>query len=92
LTWLLQVSSVSSSTDTIEKITISHFSGFITDMGIDTGPTYPSPLTPAGSITPTNVEHSADGNVLRWDFNQGTERSPPGNPQPSSRFRPTRPR
>jgi hypothetical protein len=72
LTWLLQVSNVQTSTDVIERITISHFSGFITDMGIDTGPNYPSPFSPVGTITPTSVERSADSNVLRWVFNGNT--------------------
>jgi MYXO-CTERM domain-containing protein len=72
LTWLLQVSNVHTSTDVIERITISHFGGFITDVGVDTGPNYPSPFTPVGTITPTSVERSSDGNVLRWVFNGNT--------------------
>jgi hypothetical protein len=71
LTWLLQVSSIQTSTDTIEKITIAHFSGWVTDMGIDTSTPYPTPYSATGTIAPTNVERSNDGNVLRWDFNQG---------------------
>ena len=73
LTWVVQVTSrpITQSPDIIARVNIGDFSQFQTDMGIETNTPPPGnpPFTGTGTVTPNNVERSATGSVLRWDFN-----------------------
>jgi hypothetical protein len=57
------VESNSSSTDTIERITMASFGSFLTDVGYSTGKG-----TPAGAVNPTTVDRSSNGVVIGFNF------------------------
>jgi hypothetical protein len=70
LTWVVQVTNHTATQDTLTRVTVSNFSGFITDLGYIQPPgTAPGMSNPSTGIVPSNVERSNNGSVLRWDFN-----------------------
>ncbi|MFN2582266.1 MAG: hypothetical protein ABR498_05945 [Candidatus Dormibacteria bacterium] len=71
LDWLVQVTSTNQSTQQIERVTVSDFSGWSIDLGVDSDTaTGPSQLRTNGTLAPNNVERSAgSGGILSWDFN-----------------------
>lgn len=75
LTWVVQVTNRppgpnQPAVDLISRVTIGNFSGFLTDMGVETNTPPPgSPPFTSGTNAPNNVERSASGGVLAWDFN-----------------------
>ena len=70
LTWVVQVTNHTTTQDTLTRVTVSNFSGFITDLGYIQPPnTAPGMSNPNTGIVPSNVERSNNGSVLRWDFN-----------------------
>ena len=70
LTWVVQVTNHTATQDTLTRVTVSNFSGFITDLGYIQPPgTAPGMSNPNTGIVPSNVERSNNGSVLRWDFN-----------------------
>ncbi|MBV8194599.1 MAG: hypothetical protein JOY80_03645 [Candidatus Dormibacteraeota bacterium] len=71
LDWLVQVTSTNASTAQIERVTVSDFSGWSIDLGVDSNTaTGPSQLQTNGTISPNNVERSnGSGGILGWDFN-----------------------
>lgn len=69
LTWLIQATSASSSTDPVARITIGDFKGFLVDMGTQTGslPSGSGFNTSAG-VAPNMVNRDSSGVVLAWEF------------------------
>ena len=68
LTWLVQVTSGSNSTDPIARVTISNFKGFKTDMGTTSGGTPSGSGFSSGTVAPNNVNRDGSGSVLAWEF------------------------
>ncbi|MHB8719073.1 MAG: hypothetical protein ACYDAC_09320 [Candidatus Dormibacteria bacterium] len=84
LTWIVKVSSSSTSTDIIEHVTISNFNNFSADIGYLTdgsgnpasepppsGADTTDPALTPGTQIPNTVDRSKTG-VLTWDFNLGS--------------------
>ena len=87
LTWILQVTNDAqsvggnpASNDNIDRITASNFTGFLTDIGVNTNgvPVSQSQgLTTTGTQAPVNVERSGaspqgTGSNMRWDFSNSS--------------------
>jgi hypothetical protein len=77
LDWVVKVMNTTGSTDPIERVTVSNFTGFLTDIGVDSNGA--PGITNNGTITPNNVERFSTGAILSWDFN-GTSPPNPINP------------
>lgn len=67
LDWVVKVTNTQASNDAIERVTVSNFAGYLTDIGVDSNGA-PN-LTNNGTVTPNNVERNGSGSVLSWDFN-----------------------
>ena len=68
LTWLIQATSASSSTDPIARLTIGDFHGFLIDMGTQMGSLPAGSGFTAGTVTPNMVNRDSSGVVLAWEF------------------------
>lgn len=82
LTWIVKIANDTGSNDSIERVTISNFSGFEADLGILTDasgnpasePSPPqgvdtvSPALAPGTIAPNLAERSASATTLGWEF------------------------
>ena len=73
LVWIVQVTNDNSgannepkSTDIIEHVTVSNFSGAFVDIGYSTNGA--PGMTDSGSQLPTQVDRSSNGSVITWDF------------------------
>jgi len=66
LTFLFEVTSNSSSIDTIERITLGLFGGFLTDVG--QGPYHPPFGCATTTVSATSVDRSSDGNTIGWNY------------------------
>ena len=74
LDWVLQVSNSSRSSDTLQRLNISNFAGFIVDIGVNSNGAsgFPSP----GTAPPTSVARNTTGKVVTWNFEGGGEVQP----------------
>lgn len=66
LDWVLQMTNSGTSVDTIQHLNISHFAGFIVDIGVNTNGAAGFPL--AGTGAPSSVTRNLSGSVVTWDF------------------------
>jgi hypothetical protein len=66
LDWVLQMTNSANSVDPIERLNISHFGGFIVDIGVNTNGAsgFPSP----GTVHPTTVARDGTGKIVTWNF------------------------
>ncbi|MBV8083299.1 MAG: hypothetical protein JO247_00645 [Chloroflexi bacterium] len=76
LTWVVKVANSWTSTDTVERVTVSNFAGFSTDIGTDSNGA--PGMTDTGTQSPVNVERNTSGSVLAWDFNTSGSEIQPG--------------
>jgi hypothetical protein len=66
LDWVLQMTNSGSSSDPIQRLNISHFAGFVVDIGVNTNGASGFPVTGTGS--PNSVERDLSGKIVTWDF------------------------
>jgi hypothetical protein len=71
LDWVLQVTNHSGSVDTIQRLNISHFGGFIVDIGVNTNGA--AGFTSPGTGPPTAVARNTTGKVVTWNFTGSQE-------------------
>jgi hypothetical protein len=69
LTWVVEVTNRTTSTDILGHTNIANFTGFATDMGYETNTPPPGnpPFTTPGTTPPNNVARRANGSTLDWD-------------------------
>jgi len=75
LDWVLQVTNRGNSADTLQRLNISNFAGFIVDIGVNTNGVAGFPN--AGTAAPAAVARNTTGKVVTWDFS-GTHELQPG--------------
>lgn len=66
LDWVLQMTNSGTSIDPIQRLNISHFAGFIVDIGVNTNGATGFPV--AGTGAPNSVERDLSGKIVTWDF------------------------
>ena len=59
LDWVVKVSNAQNSTDPIERVTVSNFTSYLTDIGVDSNGA--PGLTNNGTVAPNNVERNNSG-------------------------------